>query len=298
MRCSSSKHLCKYFSKANYFHPLGLYFVIIRSMKRLCLITFTLLLSLNSWAIEFSNKIAKEQVDALETDIAYLNNIVMENSRSHESLYFLLDLNKQTNSLSAWLTERVKYVVEEDFDGKYEEASANSMITMTNIGAYYTLRAMNENIDFSFAFNSQNHSETIIPYSPRVGIIQIGKNLFSPRFQIDKLNLNSPINKIQRLSVLFHEARHSDGKGEYLGFRHVECPTGHDYEGKMACDEAMNASYNISATLILELLKQCETGCSPSKKQMLKLMALDSKYRVIKEDVYWDPTPMEQDSDK
>lgn len=252
-----------------------------------------MLLSLNLGAIEFSSKIAKEQVQALETDMNYLNSLVVENSRRSESLYFLLDLDKKTNTLESWLKERVKYIVEEDFDVEYEAPVANSSITMTNIGAYYTLRSMNENIDFSFAFNSHDHVETIIPYSPRVGIIQIGKNLFSPRFQIDKLDLNSRINSIQRLSVLFHEARHSDGKDEYLGFRHVECPTGHDYEGRMACDEAMNASYNIAATVILELLKQCDTDCSPSKKQMLKLMALDSKYRVIKEDIYWDPTPLE-----
>lgn len=261
-------------------------------MKNISVITLSVLFSLNSWAIEFSDKIATEQVQALQTDMSYLNSYVVENSRSSESLYYLLDLDKQTNSLEAWLTQRVKYIVEEDFDVKYEAPSANSTITMTNIGAYYNFRALNENLDFSFAFQSHDHTEIIIPNSPRVGIIQIGKNLFSQRFQIDKLNLNAPVNSIQRLSVLFHEARHSDGQGEYLGFRHVVCPTGHDYEGRMACDEAINASYNIAANIIIELLKNCSTECSPSKKQMLKLMALDNKNRVIRENVYWDPTPL------
>lgn len=274
-------------------------------MKRLCLITFTLLLSLNSWAIEFSNKIAKEQVEALETDMNYLNTIVMENSNSPESLYFLLDLNKQTNSLSAWLTERVKYIVEESFDKEYNESSEelaipeNSFVTMTNIGTYYyTEKLANKKIDFSFIFDSNNHEEKIIPYAPRVGLVQIGDFLFSPRFSIDRLNLNSPVNSIQRLSVLLHEARHSDGKGEYLGFRHVKCPEGHDYEGKAVCDIPMNGAYNIAATFIVEALAQCETDCSPAKKQRLKLLAIENKYRLIKEDVYWDPTPMEQESDK
>lgn len=112
--------------------------------------------------------------------------------------------------------------------------------------------------------------------SPRTGILMIGPGLF-PK---SKIKLQNIALDILRVSTLFHEARHSDGHGETLGFLHSKCPAGFDYEGLSACDASTNGPYTVGA-LIMKTIKDSCVTCTPLSNKVLELMYLDVSSRVI-----------------
>jgi hypothetical protein len=143
--------------------------------------------------------------------------------------------------------------------------------------------------------------------SPRVGLIKLGEGYSrtlaqsyytNPEvFGSDPINnLDSEGNKIDRLSTLFHEARHSDGSGKHLGFVHANCPAGHDLAGLPACDDSNNGPYAVGAMALKVLYIQCST-CSTLEKTRLKVSILDSFSRLLNRNnendssTYWETTP-------
>ncbi|MFQ5677084.1 MAG: hypothetical protein ACE5G1_14420 [bacterium] len=69
----------------------------------------------------------------------------------------------------------------------------------------------------------------------------------------------SKLTELERLYLLVHEARHSDGHG----FKHVKCPKGFQFvssgqpemslEGTLACDDTDDGSYAFQAAFLFEL---------------------------------------------
>lgn len=96
--------------------------------------------------------------------------------------------------------------------------------------------------------------------SPRVGILQL-----LPAFGTDEVDAfgesqdpneaGSMLASAWRLSVLFHEARHSDGRANNAGFPHQPCPSGHAFAGVAACDSAANGPYRMGAMLLEVVLE-------------------------------------------
>jgi hypothetical protein len=114
--------------------------------------------------------------------------------------------------------------------------------------------------------------------SPRVGILQIGRGLFSMgRTKNNTLELDS---SLMRVSTLFHEARHSDGNKKSLGFLHAICPAGHDYAGYAACDFNLNGSYSVGYEVGKVVAENC-AACTVAQREALRLDYLDSYSRVI-----------------
>ena len=181
---------------------------------------------------------------------------------------------------------------------KIIDSEEENLTVMTNIGTalYFNGKTKHQLLSFNLATGFLKSSSILIN-SPRAGIIQIGAGLFDRRFNINNNNIGSVANSINRLGTLFHEARHSDGHGESLGFAHAVCPKGHDLEGLNACDESLNGSYSVGAKAVNEMIDACQDECSARELEILKLTVLDSYNRVLpltykgEASTFWEATP-------
>ena len=102
-------------------------------------------------------------------------------------------------------------------------------------------------------------------------------------------DMDSLGNSLLRLSVLFHEARHSDGNGQYAAFPHATCASG-DYQGLAACEENLNGPYAVQAILLRYFYSGC-TNCTDTEKQGLLLALSDFQSRLQPDAVYHDSRP-------
>ena len=123
--------------------------------------------------------------------------------------------------------------------------------------------------------------------SVRVGITKVGAGLFLPVDRSKQGKNTSYASSLYRLSIMMHEARHSDGNGRSVGFKHAVCPKGHDFEGYTSCDRNLNGPYTLGAVFLKSVLANCES-CSEKEKENLRLRALDSLGRVIHTTPYAD----------
>lgn len=170
---------------------------------------------------------------------------------------------------------------------------------MSNIGAALYLNGKQENqlYGLKVARGFLRPSKKVIIKSPRSGIIQIGEGLFAPELTINRENENALANTIFRMGTFFHEARHSDGNAESLGFTHATCPDDHDYAGAAACDENLNGPYTVGKVMLDEMTKACGSNCSEADKEILNLMIIDNASRILRtthkgeEAKFWDASP-------
>ncbi len=130
--------------------------------------------------------------------------------------------------------------------------------------------------------------------SPRIGVIQIHAGLFDPSRAMTSDQgaqgaQGAMSNTLNRLSILFHEARHSDGNKESLGFLHAVCPEGHKFAGMSVCDRNANGPYQVEGTILRSFTESCER-CSSGERERLRLKYLNSFERVISKEI-WDDQP-------
>ena len=153
-------------------------------------------------------------------------------------------------------------------------SSDKTEVVMSNVGAalYLLGKTSPDKQLHQLAFDSQQIQIT----SPRTGILKIGPGLFHDF----KVKLQNVALDIYRVSTLFHEARHSDGHGETLGFLHSKCPAGSDYAGLSACDGSTNGPYTVGA-LVMKTMKDSCVTCTPLSNKFLEIMYLDESSRVI-----------------
>lgn len=165
-----------------------------------------------------------------------------------------------------------------------KEEEPKAVTVMANIGAalYYGGKTEGKVYGMKISRGFLKKAIKVPVESPRTGIIQVGEGLFLDRLSINRTNPNALSNSINRLATFFHEARHSDGNGSSLSFFHASCPAGHDYAGVAACDENLNGPYTVGAVMTAEMLKACEENCSPTEKEILKMLVLDSQNRIMK----------------
>ena len=175
--------------------------------------------------------------------------------------------------------------LENDLSGKstFQESSEKFM---SNIGTpiYFTGKLQHVSYKLKMRSGTLSHSEIIVN-SPRVGVIQLGSALDDVKYLINSSNVEAFSNRILRLSILFHEARHSDGNGNSLGFLHTRCPKGHSYSGAFACDFNTNGPYTVGAEVAKILLRTCKT-CTLFEKEKMNLLILDSLSRRVGKEKY------------
>lgn len=251
----------------------------------------------NFGGIYLDSSIPKVQIQTLKEDFIYLYNTPeTEVDSEFKTVFELTDVNGA--ELYNWVFNRVRYIVGQDYkrtgrnllkkkghvfpstplpDGVFEKGfhTYGAVIIMSNLGAELYLTGKNENILKGLRLNRE---EVYVP-SPRTGIVQVGEGLFLERLLVNK-EQNSEANKIKRLGTIFHEARHSDGNAEHVGFIHNVCPTGHALSGFYACESSRNGSYSLEAHALKMLLTNCHT-CSIEDQTKLSASITDSLSRVV-----------------
>ncbi len=244
--------------------------------------------TLSRWLGQRVNYIISDESNSTDDLIAQKNIFIDQNGAdfpNSEILPYSLDVSSKFHKN-----------VGETNSGKGSQAS---MVVMSNFGTALYMDGKDSNTIYGMNIVSSKTLENkkVIIKSPRVGIIQIGEGLFSPDLTINESNNNAISNSIFRLSVFFHEARHSDGNGKSLGFYHAICPKGHDYAEQAACDENLNGPYAVGTLMLKEMVKNCSLHCTEAEKETLKTLIVDSYNRIIEKthkgekSTDWDATP-------
>ncbi|RYZ87323.1 MAG: hypothetical protein EOP06_12860 [Proteobacteria bacterium] len=261
--------------------------------------------------LKFASDVPREQQSLIKQDLENLSRLQV--TQADPNLRAVMDLEGAASgaSLLAWISERVHYVLSEDFKLSVDNMSvAQAQFPFQNPGltpdlpkggkkadadrntaGNLVITRMNNTGSALYVAGKQNGSLLAIKFpgkfgklsvpSPRTGIIQIGKGLFANR-KGDTRNPQDIDRSFERLGTFFHEARHSDGNGKTLGLVHALCPAGHAYAGFSACDFSLNGSYGVEAAVGKVLFENC-SECSVAQKESLRLNYLDSVSRVILE---------------
>jgi len=258
--------------------------------------------------LKFDRRVPEEQSQILGNDLRRLDKMSLSASSEMLRIYGLKD--GEGASLSSWLSERVQWVLSEDFNlekslrpspatlffrfpnpgiipdietpTKTAEPGGEVKTVMSNLGGALYLGGKQAGLLINVAIEGKVGGLDI--RSPRTGLLKVGEGLF---FKGGKLAKASPdFLSHYRLSTLVHEARHSDGNGKSLGFLHATCPEGHDLAGYPACDRNLNGPYMVGALFSQAMAKDCD-DCSEVDKELYQLVTADSFNRVIRE--YPDP---------
>ena len=261
--------------------------------------------------IRVSKKVPLKQRNILEKDLKRFKELHF--NRPNERTLKALGLDQFDSDLAfKWLTDRVKLIVAPDeikddlsnltFQNKHYNnlplprfdqynfwlpeppSIKKTYIVMSNRGAAIYRSGKRKKKIYTYE-TPYDEFEKIVIDSPRAGIIQIGEGLFMNAFSINRDKQQAFSNTIDRIAVFFHEARHSDGHGEHLGFFHDICPIDHDYVGLAACDRNLNGPYSVGAQMYKEMIKSCNARCSVSEKESLRHRYLSAQNRVIQESV-------------
>lgn len=271
--------------------------------------------------ITFGTDVPKEQVDTMVKDLNFLE--TFNPSKPSDSLsaelkrVMKIDGDNLTSAvLNQWLRDRAHYVVSEKFNLEKNlkvlkesqlypnsndepeiklptknpgEGDSKVKTIMSNIGSAVYFAGKSSSVRLGVEI--EGVSDAVDVRSPRVGIFQVGEGLFSPPKKLENFSQDSTILTISRLTTFFHEARHSDGHGKSLGFFHVACPKGHDYEGYAACDANENGPYTVGAVTTQIFLESCKANginCSPEEQTVIEALVKDSENRVIRKKIQSD----------
>jgi hypothetical protein len=261
----------------------------------------------------FARDVPTTQVETLKKDLQVIDDwdgLISDNQKA--TLESLLGVGIASPSeLSLWFKERIRYILRADLttyqlglvygkDGRVglqdlgpaEDAQDEANTGGGNVGtAIYLTTLEEQRVRNGLSYIIILINDQWVPVlSPRVGLMRIGPALFDPNFQINPTNIRALANSIQRLEVLFHEARHSDGNSisKSTGFPHVNCPAGSlvppELVGIPACDEVANGAYSVGAALLNPLIAYCRrtARCSDGELKGLEAIRLDRLSRVIR----------------
>lgn len=247
--------------------------------------------------ITLDSSVPEEERDLIDNDLSVLYDLSLQAS-GYNDLQVIGVNSLYGPTLSSWLKTRVSFIVGETFDFQDEADIAgyrpyqpqvfsrlsledellaqNSLVTiMVNIGAALYRYGKNNSQVISLDVGGKR----VYVKSPRVGVIQIGQGLFST-WSVRNTPRDSLANSLIRLSVFFHEGRHSDGNGSNVTFPHAECPDGHSYAGYYSCDSAANGPYVIDSVMLKNLRNAC-TQCSNTELQTFKMFQADAESRLL-----------------
>ena len=261
-------------------------------------VSFTLvMLSMAAKAVEFAGNISPQTAQMLSGDLDLLSRLQWGRDTSEILHVFKVnDVNART--MQQWLDQRVHYILDQNhaLNGStivplnpVSQANVDNRYRINNQVNQYVAAAVNIGTNLyvsslqtgmKLAFDIKGVGLVSVK-SPRVGIIQILPPFLMPLSQSG--DFSDPmdfVNRVYRLSTLFHEGRHSDGHREHLGFAHSVCPKNHSYEGISACDSSSNGAYRISALFIESVLKGCEV-CTYGEKEALRVIQADYMDRIV-----------------
>ncbi len=253
--------------------------------------------------IPLDTTVPTDQQEIIKKDLALLGTLNLSANEKDSCTVGIKDFTG--TSLVQWLKTRVRYIIGETFDYKNPKVVAqrdnsnpyvySAMATnpsnlsevvtvMTNIGSLLYLVGKQKSVAYQVTINNI----PITVQSPRDGIIQIGKGMFSAN-QVPGSSRTSFVNSLLRLAVIMHEARHSDGHGNHAAFPHMTCDSG-DYKGNAACEDNTNGPYAVQATMTRKFLEAC-TSCTSGEREGLLLLQADYESRLDAEALPRDDRP-------
>lgn len=200
----------------------------------------------------------------------------------------------RSSNVNAYFDERVKFLLSSttDFldrtlvDGEPVESerapAPDPRIAARNLGAGLWLSAKAlEPSRVQFLVNGTPVDVT----SARVGIVQLGAAY-------------ARTNEVEQLSVLVHEARHSDCTGglhasdlerirndeaprnNLCTHLHTRCPPGHELAGLFACDAHPWGAYSIESNYAATIALTC-TSCNETARLVAEAITLSAVNRVL-----------------
>jgi hypothetical protein len=250
--------------------------------------------------ITYDASVPEDQKALLQSDLNRLATLDIKDMKDAN----LMDIPDFTpSSLYTWLSDRVKYIVGENYD-KNKITSASQLAlgnlfnapffnddntgkvktVMSNMSAGIYMDNRSTRTVVAIDINGQKVNVT----STRAGVIQIGEGLFT----IDSYHEDdtSAGRENSRLGTLIHEGRHSDGNftgatGENgsLSFGHAMCPdTGitSGYKGRYACDRFLNGAYPVGGLFLKKELSVC-FDCTLKARINMMLEIADQYSRVL-----------------
>jgi hypothetical protein len=222
--------------------------------------------------ISFDHSINPNDVNLLADDLVQLK--VMPFERENERLAQIMRLeNSEPSSLVGWLERRIKVILNEGYDPA-NPATPTGYTFADNYGGTRYRNAILAGQPFPVAQVSGIGSIEI--YSPRVGLFRIGPVLIPTSLNSRHTSFSG---RVFRLSVLFHEARHSDGNGPTLTMPHGVCPAGYDIVGRVGCDLSLNGPYAVEREFLTSVAASC-VGCMTSDREAIRLYMLYAASRI------------------
>lgn len=256
----------------------------------------------NSIGLQYAKSVPKSQRKQMNQDISLIRSLIVEDADQSATRLFKTPVTGP--HFEAWLAQRSRYVVPEDFKidknaeiirvgypfpnsvlPSIEQGSArpggggNVVTVMSNIGTAVYLAGKMQSTLLGVKIPGIGR---VSATTPRIGVFQIGEGHFLPLLRRQgSSDSTGQANSLARLATFFHEARHSDGNAKSLGFVHGVCPAGHNYAGYNACDRAANGPYTIGAAFLKSVMNQNCGACSEAEKEALRITYMDSYSRVI-----------------
>jgi len=205
----------------------------------------------NVESIRFDCTLEQAKYQMIAKDLGHLRSFHLSGRTSAE-LKRLLGLRDTSGpSLLGWLQERIRYILSEDFDSLPEDKK----IIGLNYGSFRVIHSRD--------------SRTLLPKllipghgfvevnSHWSGIVQLSSAFFGSSF--DNVQGLERAKTIQRLGILFHEARHSEGSRDNPGLPHVRCPSGKGIPGEWACDQGYSGAYGVESLFLKGAIESCST---------------------------------------
>lgn len=255
-------------------------------------------LSLAYGGFTISSDLSPERAKLLKEDIEFLYSLpAMNDSNGFLELSQMKMIDGP--NLHNWFVNRIRYFVSQGVNLEllygqtgqpyvYDNQNAISVlqkeamnrieenvVLASNLGSGLYLLGKQRRTLGTFTINGR--TRPIL--SPRIGVVTLTDAYFDQQY-LPNPNPSANVSRLYRLSMLFHESRHSDGNGLGTGFLHEVCPVGHPYAGEKACDKMENGSYGMEARFDKVLSKNCK-GCKPSEVEELRMMSLDNFSRII-----------------
>ena len=240
--------------------------------------------------IKVSQSVSDKLVEKFNYDFQLLQQLDLNESKDPKFLSELELKQWKTTELISWFKKRVSYILSpydielRNSDGAYISSDFSYSNDSTTIFTNLSLEAIKKaQFDSSEKFTSLRVllKDTSVSYivkpSPRKGILLMNEQKV---YQIENQTQLYLHESFYRLGNFFHEARHSDEMIHQKSYKHIQCPSGHDYEGQNACDQNLYGSYHVEASLLKNILRACN-NCQRWDSIRIKTRILDSISRVI-----------------
>ena len=184
-------------------------------------------------------------------------------------------------SVDHWRPRFFPEAIDYYFTGAYRkllerEAQGGSSLGAFNLGTLVTeIRSTLSLSEYPAYFMriSDNAERSLVPLRTRQSIIYLMDRFFHP--QLGSADTSSIADSMLRLSLLFHEARHSDGFNEEQSrFDHILCA-----DGRRVCDDFFDEANGIHFTFLYFASLACD-GCTDYERYVLNAEA-ENRFHLI-----------------